>query len=127
MVRWIVGRQTSAGQVRHLEHFAAAGRVRRAFHAVRGVYSLLLLASVAEPNPDHFLLHAEVVREVGDLFTGRFAIHEEGLFEGHPDGGFDRGALLAPAANHLRRGRRAGNGAGTEDSAEMNRGGKVFL
>lgn len=95
--------------------------MRGAFHTVRGVYPLLLLASVAEPYPDHFLLHAEVVRQVGDLFAGGFAVDEEGLFQGHPDGRFDGGAFLAPAADHLRRGGRTGDRAGTEDSTGRRR------
>lgn len=39
-----------------------------------GVDPLLLLTAIAEPDPDHLLLHVELVSDHGDLFRGRFLV-----------------------------------------------------
>lgn len=35
---------------------------------------LLFLSSIAEPDPNHLLLHVELVSDHGDLFRGRFLV-----------------------------------------------------
>lgn len=39
-----------------------------------GVDPLLFLPSIAEPHPDHLLLHVELVSDHGNLFRGRFLV-----------------------------------------------------
>ena len=64
------------------------GRVR--------VQSLLFLAPVAEPDPDHLALHVQVVRHEGDLLPGRLRVLVEGSLQRDPDSRVDGGALLSP-------------------------------
>lgn len=40
----------------------------------RGIDPLLLLPPIAEPHPDHLLLHVELVGDHGNLFRGRFLV-----------------------------------------------------
>ena len=42
--------------------------------AARGVNPLLFLPAIAEPDPNHLLLHVELVSDHGDLFRGRFLV-----------------------------------------------------
>lgn len=39
-----------------------------------GVNPLLFLPAIAEPDPNHLLLHVELVSDHGDLFRGRFLV-----------------------------------------------------
>lgn len=39
-----------------------------------GVDPLFLLPAIAEPDPNHLLLHVELVSDHGDLFRGRFLV-----------------------------------------------------
>lgn len=40
----------------------------------RRVNPLLFLPAIAEPDPNHLLLHVELVSDHGDLFRGRFLV-----------------------------------------------------
>lgn len=46
--------------------------------AAGGVNPLLFLPAIAEPDPNHLLLHVELVSDHGDLFRGRFLVLLEG-------------------------------------------------
>ena len=48
------------------------------------VQSLLLLPAVAEPNPNHLLLHVERVRHEADLLAGRLWILVKSPFQSDP-------------------------------------------
>lgn len=75
-----------------------SGDVRGTGHGAAGrrVDPLLLLATVAEPDPHHLLLHGERFGEHGDLLGGGLRVLQEGLLQGQPDRGLDAGALLPP-------------------------------
>lgn len=79
------------------------GRGRTPRRSPRGrVDALLLLAAVAEPDPDHFLLHREAFGEHGDLLGRGLGVLHEGLLERHTHTRLDAGALLAAPADRLR-------------------------
>lgn len=42
--------------------------------AARGIDPFLFLPAIAEPHPDHFLLHVELVSDNGNLVRGRFLV-----------------------------------------------------
>ena len=73
------------------------GRVR--------VQSLLLLAPVAEPDPDHLPLHVEVVGHVADVLAGGLGVLVEGPLQRDPDGRVNAGPLLAAPVDCLLLGR----------------------
>lgn len=56
---------------------------------------------VAEPDPDHFLLHAETVGEHGNFLGSRLWILQECLLQGDPNARLDRGPLLPPPTDRL--------------------------
>lgn len=66
-------------------------------HLGRG-HSLLLLASVAEPYPDHLLVQLETVRQHRNFLGGWFRGFVKVLFQRSFDRHLDAGALLALAA-----------------------------
>ena len=58
---------------------------------------------VAEPDPDHFLLHGETVGEKGNFLGGRLWILHECLLQRDAHARLDWGALLSPPTDRLRR------------------------
>ena len=50
------------------------GGVAHRVAAAGGVNTLLLLTAVAEPDPDHLLLHVELVGDHGDLLRCRLLV-----------------------------------------------------
>lgn len=51
----------------------------------RGINPLFLLPTIAEPDPNHLLLHVKLVSDRCDLFRGRFLVLlEEGKKPGIP-------------------------------------------
>ena len=66
-----------------------------------GVQSLLLLAPIAEPDPDHLALHVEIVGHVANVLAGGLRVLVEGPLQRDPDGRVDGGPLLAASVDGL--------------------------
>lgn len=75
------------------------------------VDALLLLAPVAEPDPDHLFLHGEALGEHCYLLGRGLGVLHECLLERHTHARLDAGALLAAPADRLRRGVGVGEGS----------------
>lgn len=58
---------------------------------------------IAEPNPNHLLLHREAVRQHSYFFGGGLWILEKGLFQRHSYTRFYRRPFLPPPADRFRR------------------------
>ena len=65
------------------------------------VQSLLLLAPVAEPDPDHLSLHVEVVGHVADVLAGGLWVLVEGPLQRNPDGRVNGCPLLAAPVDSI--------------------------
>ena len=86
---------------RHRQRGGAAGRALRVPVGRVGVQSLLLLAPVAEPDPDYLPLHVEVVGHVADVLAGGLGVLVEGPLQRDPDGRVNAGPLLAASVDGL--------------------------
>lgn len=67
---WECGYQRAAGGKDGLDGCAASSII----DAAGRVNPLLFLSTIAEPDPDHLLLHVELVSDNADLVRGRFLV-----------------------------------------------------
>lgn len=84
----------------------------------RGIDALLLLTAIAEPHPDHLLVHVQALGQLANLLRRWLAVHQEGLLQRGAHRGLDGGALLAPASQDAFRcaAQRAGHRVDVEHS-----------
>lgn len=83
------------------------GTVRR----TRGIDSFLFLPSIAKPNANHFLFHAQSVGQRAYLFAGWLRVKNESLFQGPADRRLNWGPFLATSSDRLRCGQRITEGS----------------
>ena len=93
----------------YLSGSSASFEIRRTFKvwAATSVLSCPLIAGkfspIAEPDPDHLLLHVEAVRHKLDLLAGRLRVLVESALQSDPHRRFDRRSLLSSPTDGVRR------------------------
>ena len=66
-----------------------------------GIQSLLLLAPVAEPHPDHLPLHVEVIGHKANVLAGGLGVLVKGPLQRNPDGRVNGGPFLATSVDSI--------------------------
>lgn len=96
--------RTGRQRVRDREHGTVAVRngARGAERGRRRVDALLLLPPIAEPHAHHLLLHAQGIRQHGDLLRRGLRVREERLLQGHPHARLNGRPLLPAPPDRLR-------------------------